>query len=472
MAAETGDGNCLGWAARDPSGFLSPFKFNRRAVGSDDVSIKITHCGVCNGDLLWSTNEFGDSIYPVVPGHEIAGIVQEVGANVDRFKIGDHVGVGFFVNSCRDCELCNNDLEFHCSKGAIITFNSVDVDGTITKGGFSTFMVVHHEYCFKIPDKYPLEFAAPLLCAGLTVYAPMKLHKMDQPGKRLGVIGLGGLGHMTVKFGKAFGLEVTVLSTTMSKKDEALTLLGADRFVLSSDEQQMNAIAKSLDFIIDTASTDHSLDPYLKLLKTTGVIVIVAAPGEMKFSPINIVLGMNTIAGSAVAGRKMTQEMLDYCAAHDIYPIIETIPMHYVNEAFKRLRARDVKYRFVIDIQTSLAEFGNDVDRAYAVEPAKTAFGIKAGIRRIVEAEGIPYTYVSSNFFAGYFLPGLSQPGSTTPPRDKVVILGDGNPKVGASSGGRNGGEKGNEDDGETQDEEEWSEFINVDAAPPTRQEN
>ncbi|GAB4858583.1 cinnamoyl-Coa reductase [Ancistrocladus abbreviatus] len=352
--AQSEEGNCLGWAARDATTPLSPYKFNRRAVGRDDVSLKITHCGVCHGDILWSRNEFNDSIYPVVPGHEIAGIVQEVGANVKCLKVGDPVGVGFFVNSCRDCEMCKAGLENHCLKGVVITFNSVDRDGTITKGGFSDYMVVHQRYVYRIPDNYPLELAAPLLCAGLTVYAPMKRHKMNVPGKRLGVIGLGGLGFMAAKFGKAWGLDVTVLSTTAAKKDDALNLLAAANFVVSTDEQQMKGIEKSLDFLIDTASGTHSLDPYLDLLKPSGIIVIVGAPSEMKFTPNTIIMGMITIAGSAVAGVDDTQEMLEFCAAQKIYPIIEKIPMQYINEAFERILKKDIKYRFVIDIENTL----------------------------------------------------------------------------------------------------------------------
>ncbi|KAL9272272.1 putative cinnamyl alcohol dehydrogenase 1, partial [Drosera capensis] len=236
---------------------------------------------------------------------------------------------------------------------------SVDVDGTVTKGGFSNFIVVHQG----IPDNYPLELAAPLLCAGLTVYEPMIRHKMNQPGKKLGLIGLGGLGHMTVKF----GMNVTVLSTSTSKKDEALSLLGADRFVLLSDEQQMKDIdisllcfeylqdiTRSLDFIVDTASQDHPLDPYLVLLKPTGIIVIVGAPRSMQFSPINIILGLNTITGSRVAGRRMTEEEIDYCAENGIYPIVEVITMQYVNEACERMINKDVRYRFVTDVENSL----------------------------------------------------------------------------------------------------------------------
>uniref|UniRef100_A0A2N9GPX1 Enoyl reductase (ER) domain-containing protein n=1 Tax=Fagus sylvatica TaxID=28930 RepID=A0A2N9GPX1_FAGSY len=355
MSSLSANENCLGWASRDASGVLSPYKFSRRTLRSDDVSVKITHCGVCYADLAWCRNAHGDSKYPLVPGHEIVGIVKEVGSNVDRFKVGDHVGVGTYVNSCRDCDYCNDEQEVYCEKGPVVTFNGVDDDGSITKGGYSSYIVVLERYCFKIPDNYPLASAAPLLCAGLTVYAPMVRHKMNQqPGKSLGVIGLGGLGHMAVKFGKAFGLNVTILSTSISKKEEALSLLGADRFVVSSDQEQMKATAKSLDFIIDTASGDHPFDPYMSLLKTGGVLVLVAFPSEVKFSPASLNIGMKTISGSVTGGTKVTQEMIDFCAAHEVYPNIEIIPIQNVNEAHERLIKRDVRYRFVIDIENSL----------------------------------------------------------------------------------------------------------------------
>ncbi|KAH9774788.1 putative cinnamyl alcohol dehydrogenase 1 [Citrus sinensis] len=353
MTSETASKDCLGWAARDPSGVLSPYSFNRRAVGSDDVSITITHCGVCYADVIWTRNKHGDSKYPLVPGHEIVGIVKEVGHNVSRFKVGDHVGVGTYVNSCRDCKYCNDGLEVHCAR-SVYTFNAIDADGTITKGGYSSYIVVHERYCYKIANDYPLALAAPLLCAGITVYTPMMRHKMNQPGKSVGVIGLGGLGHMAVKFGKAFGLNVTVLSTSTSKKEEALSLLGADKFVVSSDLEQMKALGKSLDFIIDTASGDHPFDAYMSLLKVAGVYVLVGFPSEVKFSPASLNIGAKTVSGSVTGGTKDTQEMLEYCAAHKIYPQIETIPIENVNEALERLIKRDVKYRFVIDIQNSL----------------------------------------------------------------------------------------------------------------------
>ncbi|KAL5719262.1 cinnamyl-alcohol dehydrogenase [Ranunculus cassubicifolius] len=354
MTAQIANEDCLAWAAKDPSGVLSPYKFSRRALGSDDVSLTITHCGVCFADVIWSKNWHKDTKYPLVPGHEIVGIVKEVGSNVHRFKTGDHVGVGTYVNSCRECDYCNEGEEVHCEKGSVFTFNGIDADGTVTKGGYSSYIVTHERYCFKIPDNYPLASAAPLLCAGITVYEPMMRHKMNQPGKSLGLIGLGGLGHMAVKFGKAFGLDVTVFSTSISKKDEALNLLKADKFVISTDKQQMEAAGKSLDFIVDTAAGDHEFDPYLALLKTLGTMVLVGFPSEVKFHPGSINRGSKTLAGNITGGTKRTQEMLDYCAANEIYPEIEVIPIDYINEALERLIKRDVKYRFVIDIESSL----------------------------------------------------------------------------------------------------------------------
>ncbi|KAJ4812684.1 cinnamyl-alcohol dehydrogenase [Rhynchospora pubera] len=347
--------NCQGWAARDPSGVLSPYKFNRREPRNDDVSIKISHAGVCYADVHWTRNSFGDSKYPLVPGHEIVGVVTEVGCDVARFKVGDHVGVGVYVDSCRDCEYCDVRREIYCQKGLVTTFNSLDKDGTITKGGYSSHIVVHERYCHKIPDGYPMEKAAPMLCAGLTVYTPMIKHNMNQPGKSLGVIGLGGLGHMAVKFGKAFGLKVTVISTSESKREEAISLLGADKFILSKDSDQMASAVKPLDFIIDTASGDHQFDPYLSLLKVDGLMVLVGFPSEIKISPIQLNFGSRCIAGSATGGTKDTEEMIDFCAKNKIYPDVEIIKIDYINEALDRLTKNDVRYRFVIDIEKSFS---------------------------------------------------------------------------------------------------------------------
>ncbi|KAJ1689116.1 hypothetical protein LUZ63_013271 [Rhynchospora breviuscula] len=352
MEGEKAKGNCLAWAARDPSGILSPYQFDRRAVGSDDVALEIKYCGVCYADVYSTRHQPNGTIYPLVPGHEITGVVTEVGSNVTQFKVGDHVGVGTYVNSCKDCERCSKFLEVHCKK-VVFTFNGIDYDGTITKGGYSSLIVVHERYCFKIPDGYPLEFAAPLLCAGITVYKPMMHHKMNQPGKSLGVVGLGGLGHMAVKFGKAFGLNVTVFSTSESKRDEAINILGAEKFVLSSDTQQMQEMESKLDFIVDTAAGDHPLDPYLNMLDVHGIMVLVGFPSEIKLSPISLSIGARNLAGSVTGGTKDTQSMLEYCAAHKIYPKIELIKINYINEALERMIKNDVKYRFVIDIENS-----------------------------------------------------------------------------------------------------------------------
>ncbi|PKU77512.1 probable cinnamyl alcohol dehydrogenase 1 [Dendrobium catenatum] len=354
MASKSESRDCFGWAARDTSGVLSPYKFNRRALQDGDVSLRITHCGVCYADVVWTRNLLNNSIYPVVPGHEIVGVVTAISTGVAHFKVGDIVGVGTYINSCRTCEYCNSDKENKCAKGATSTFNGIDTDGTITKGGYSSYIVVHQRYCFKIPDGYPPELAAPLLCAGITVYAPMIHHNMNQPGKSLGVIGLGGLGHMAVKYGKAFGLKVVVFSTSTYKMEEALEILGADEFVLSSDEQQMQAFSNSLDFIIDTSSGPHPFEPYMSLLKTEGTLVLVGFPGEIRLSPASLILGSKTISGSLVGGTKDIKEMLEFSAANKIYPKIELIPITYVNEALDRLVKRDVKYRFVIDIENSL----------------------------------------------------------------------------------------------------------------------
>lgn len=354
MTSDAGNENCLGWAARDSSGFLSPYKFDRRDVGVDDVSITITHCGVCYADVAWTRNKQGHSKYPLVPGHEIVGIVQEVGSNVQHFKAGDHIGVGTYVNSCKECEYCDDGREVQCSKGVVLTFDGIDADGSVTKGGYSSYIVVHERYCYRIPENYPMASAAPLLCAGITVWSPMMRHNMNQPGKSLGVIGLGGLGHLAVKFGKSFGLTVTVFSTSPSKRDEALNLLGADNFIISSNNDEMKGMEKSLDFLINTASADIPFDLYLSLLKSEGVLSLVGFPSEVKFHPASLILGMRSISGSITGGTKQTQEMLDYCAAHEIYPNIDIVPIQYANEALERLIKKDVKYRFVIDIASSL----------------------------------------------------------------------------------------------------------------------
>ncbi|XP_011020397.1 PREDICTED: probable cinnamyl alcohol dehydrogenase 1 [Populus euphratica] len=333
--------DCLGWEASDASGVLSPYHFKRRSISADDISVKITYCGTCYGDVIYTRNKHEDSKYPVVPSHEIAGILQEVGSNVQRFKIGDPVGVETYINSCRNCDECNEGLEVQCPNGMVPIINAVDVDGTITKGG-SSFIVVIERYCYKIPENYPLALAAPLLCSGITVYTPMIHYKMNQPGKSPGVIGLGGLGHMAVDFGKAFGVD---FSTSISKKEEALNVLGADKFVVSTDEEEMKALSRTLNFIIDSASGDHPFDPYMSLLQTNGLFVMVCYPKEVKLDPLSLFTGMRLITGSFTGGTKLTQEMSDFCAANKIYPEIEVMPIEYAYEAFERMLKGDVKYR-------------------------------------------------------------------------------------------------------------------------------
>jgi len=354
MASETC--NCIGYAARDPSGVLSPYKFNRREVREDDVLVDIHYCGVCFADVIWTRNHMGHSKYPLVPGHEISGYVREVGSKVTKFKPGDRIGVGTYVNSCKECEYCEEGNEVYCVKGQVFTFDGIDHDGSVTKGGYSSFIVVGERYCYTIPEDYPLELAAPLLCAGITVYSPMMRHGMNKAGKSLGVIGLGGLGHLAVKFGKAFGLKVTVFSTSESKREEAMSHLGADAFVVSSDEKEMNSLVKSLDFILNTASGNIPFDPYMKVLKTGGVLCLVGFPREIKMSPISLIPEMRTVTGSVTGGTKQTQEMLEFCAKHKIYPEIEKVPIQYCNEALDRMIKKDVKYRFVLDVANTLKE--------------------------------------------------------------------------------------------------------------------
>ncbi|XP_042506929.1 probable mannitol dehydrogenase [Macadamia integrifolia] len=344
----------VGWAARDPSGVLSPFKFSRRVNGDKDVTIKVLFCGICHSDLHNVKNEWGTALYPMVPGHEIAGVVTEVGRDVTKFKVGDKVGVGCLVDSCRSCDNCAQDLENYCPK-LILTYNSIFYDGSTTFGGFSDKVVVDHHFVLRFPDNLSLDGASPLLCAGITVYSPMKYFGFSEPGKHLGVVGLGGLGHMAVKFGKAFGLKVTVISTSASKEKEALERLGADSFLVSRDPDQMQAAMGTLDGILDTVSAVHPLEPLINLLKTNGKLVLVGVPDKPLELPIfPLLMGRKLVAGSGIGGLKETQEMVDFAGKHNITADIEVISMDYVNTAMERLAKGDVKYRFVIDVANTL----------------------------------------------------------------------------------------------------------------------
>lgn len=344
----------FGWAARDTSGVLSPFKFSRRATGEDDVRFKVLFCGICHTDLHFAKNDFGMSTYPIVPGHEIVGEVTEVGSKVKKFKVGDKVGVGCLVGSCGSCNNCSSDLENYCPK-MIQTYSFPDQDGTITYGGYSNEMVCNEHFAIRFPDSLPLAASAPLLCAGITLFSPIKFYGLNEPGMHIGIVGLGGLGHVGVKFAKAFGAKVTVISTSPSKKDEAINHLGADSFLVSRDPKQMQAANGTLDGIIDTVSAVHQISPLIDLLKTNGKLVLVGAPERPLELPVyHLLMGRKVVAGSCIGGIKETQEMIDFAAKHNITAEVEVIPMNYVNTAMERLAKSDVRYRFVIDVANTM----------------------------------------------------------------------------------------------------------------------
>lgn len=353
-AAADSSNTVVGYAAYDSSGLLSPFSFTRRDVGRDDVAFKVTHCGICHTDLHQIRNEWKRSIYPMVPGHEIVGIVTEVGSEVTDFKVGDRVGVGCRIRSCGECNACEKKIEQFCSKG-VFTYNSMDIDGTITYGGYSTLMVANVKFVLRIPDSLPLEAAAPLLVAGITVYSPMKHFGLTEKGKHLGVVGLGGVGHLAVIFGKAFDLKVTVISSSPRKENEAKHLLGADNFLISSDEDAMKKASMTLDYILDTVSAPHDLEPLLNLLAVDGKLVFVCVPEKpFEIQPTALIYGRHSVAGSLIGGIQETQDMLDFCAEEGITPIIEKIKPDYLNTAMDRLSKSDVKYRFVVDFTNGL----------------------------------------------------------------------------------------------------------------------
>ncbi|KAM0952782.1 putative cinnamyl-alcohol dehydrogenase [Dioscorea sansibarensis] len=344
----------FGWAARDSSGVLSPFDFTRRSNGDEDVTLKVLYCGICHTDLGIIKNEFGNSMYPVVPGHEIVGVVTEVGSNVQRFKIGDKVGVGYVISSCTACDTCKHDFENYCPK-LVPTSNGIYIDGKPTYGGFSDLLVANERYVLRLPDNLPLEKIAPLLCAGVTVYTPMKYHGLNEPGKHLGAVGLGGLGHVAVKFGKALGMKVTVISTSLSKEKEAIEQLGADAFLISRDPDQMKSAMGTMDGIIDTVAASHPIVPLIYLLKAHGKLIMVGVVLKpMEIPVVSLIQGGRSISGSNVGGMKDTQEMLDFAGKHNVTADVEVIGMDYVNTAMERLEKGDVRYRFVIDVANTI----------------------------------------------------------------------------------------------------------------------
>lgn len=338
-----------GYAATDASKPLVPFTFERREPNDDDVVIDIKFSGICHSDIHQARNEWGNSTYPMVPGHEIAGVVTAVGAKVTQFKVGDRVGVGCFVDSCVHCESRNVDLEQYMP-GVVPTYNGFEADGvTPTYGGYSNTITVKEGYVLSIPDNLPLDKAAPLLCAGITLYSPL-VHWKAGPGKKVAIVGMGGLGHMGVKIGAALGADITVLSQSLSKKDDGIAF-GAKDYYATADKETFKKLAGTFDLIICTVGTELDWNAYLNLLKIDGALVLVGLPeNPVPVHAFSLVMGRRSLAGSSIGSIKETQEMLDFCGKHNITPEIEIIDIQQVNEAYERVIKSDVRYRFVIDI--------------------------------------------------------------------------------------------------------------------------
>jgi uncharacterized zinc-type alcohol dehydrogenase-like protein len=339
-----------GYAASAAKAQLAPFTFDRREPRDHDVVIDIKYCGICHSDIHQARDEWGGATFPMVPGHEIAGIVRTVGSKVTQYKAGDKVGVGCFVDSCRKCDECKAGLEQYCSVHTSWTYNATEQDGkTPTYGGYSESIVVDENYVLRLPDNLPLDAAAPLLCAGITLYSPLK-HWSAGPGKKVAIVGLGGLGHMGVKIAHALGAEVTVLSQSLKKQSDGKRL-GADHYYATSDPETFKKLTRSFDLIINTVSAELDYNQYLSLLKVDGTMVIVGIPEKPhSIEAFSLVLGRRSLAGSAIGGIAETQEMLDFCGKHNIASDIELIPIQKVNEAYERVLKSDVRYRFVIDI--------------------------------------------------------------------------------------------------------------------------
>lgn len=342
-----------GYAAQSAATDMAPWDFERREVGSHDVQFDILYCGVCHSDLHQLKDDWFPGIFPMVPGHEIVGKVVKIGDHVNNFKVGDLAGTGCMVNSCQTCNSCKEGLEQYCSNGATFTYNGMDTygDGSPTYGGYSNTIVVNEKFVLHISDKLPLAATAPLLCAGITTYSPLRHWKVGK-GHKLAVLGLGGLGHMAVKFGVAFGAEVTVLSTSPAKEADARKL-GAHNFVVTSDPEQVKRVIDSFDYILDTVSAQHDFGFYLSLLKRDGVHICVGVPSEpTQIPPFSIIGGRKSVVGSAIGGIAETQEMLDFCAENNIVSEIELIDIKDIYTAYDRMQKGDVRYRFVIDMAT------------------------------------------------------------------------------------------------------------------------
>ena len=341
------------YAAQNAQSPLAPFELERRGLREHDVHIEVMFCGVCHSDLHQARNEWGNSIYPVVPGHEIVGRVTEVGPGVTRYKTGDLVGVGCLVDSCRTCASCQEGLEQYCENGFVGTYNGTDrVTGETTYGGYSTNLVVDEAFVLRVPDNLDPAAVAPLLCAGITTYSPLRTWGAG-PGKKVGIVGLGGLGHMGVKLAHAMGAHVVLFTTSASKVEDGKRL-GADEVVISKDPEAMAKHANSFDLLINTVAAQHDLNPFIALLKRDGTMTLVGAPEHDHPSPqvFNLIMKRRRLAGSLIGGIAETQEMLDFCGQHGITSDIEMIPMQQINEAYGRMLKSDVKYRFVIDINS------------------------------------------------------------------------------------------------------------------------
>ncbi len=339
------------YAAPAANAPLAPAVIERRTPGPHDVLIDIRYCGVCHSDLHQVKDEWGGARFPMVPGHEIVGTVAQVGAEVRRWKVGDTVGVGCFVDSCRVCEACEAGEEQYCERGMTGTYNSLERDRkTPTYGGYSSRITVDERYVVRVPESLPLDQAAPLLCAGITTYSPLR-HFGVKAGDRVAVVGLGGLGHMGVKLAKAMGAHVTVLSHSPGKREDALRL-GADDFVATGEPEAFRRNAKRFDVILDTVSAEHDYNAYLSLLKRDGTMVLVGLPEAMPLEASSLIMGRRRLAGSLIGGIRETQEMLDFCAAHGVTADVEVIAIADINTAYERMLKSDVRYRFVIDLST------------------------------------------------------------------------------------------------------------------------
>lgn len=341
------------YAAYSATTPLAPYDFNRRSLRGDDVLIDILYCGVCHSDLHTARNDWGNAVYPVVPGHEIIGRVTAVGKNVTKFKAGDLAGVGCMVDSCRECGPCRHGLEQYCEQVSTYTYGTPDRrDGSITHGGYSTAIVVREDFVLRIPETLDTKAVAPLLCAGITTYSPLR-HWGVKSGSKIAVVGLGGLGHMAIKLAKAMGAEVTLFTRSPGKEQDAYAL-GADKVVRSTNEAQMAATANTFNLIIDTVPYAHDLNPYLPTLTLDGTLVLVGLVGDAgtALNTVPMIFGRRAVAASLIGGIPETQEMLDFCAEHSIVADVEVIAMQNINEAYERMLKSDVKYRFVIDMQS------------------------------------------------------------------------------------------------------------------------